>query len=278
MKTRTLPLSLVLTFSWFLAGGLHAAWLEVDDFNAIAFGPLNGHGGWTASSSVDVEDDGHGNRVASFRNIMPDGSPSDSKRFYKSATVPGGTTATLFFRITAVGDVVRHYFGMTDKASPSDAMDLALCVRATTHGDPDDGKYTLNMSEDGSFGSSLTADVDTWYNVWMVIRLSSSDRYNGYINSGYGSATWNDLQVSNAPLNYAAGGDLTKVLGVVEAQSPDWQVTNVWIDDIYIDTSGENFENPVIPEPALLFIPVLSLFLARGSCRAWEPHRGPAPE
>jgi|GEM_PF-1484996 len=243
----------------------NAAWLEIEDFDSIPVGHINGQHGWTASStSVDIESDGVSDHVLSYWNSRPDGSASSHNRCYKSLTIPNNSTATLFFRVNAVGDVLRHYFGMTDKASPSSDNDYALSIRATTWGSAGDGKYTLNVSEDGMFGSSLTADVGVWYNVWLIIRLSANDRFDAYINSGDGYATPTDMQLSNVYMNYSVSGELTKLLGIVTSESPNWQVTNFWINDVFLDTSGANYSNPVVPEPFYLsFIMCYLLFIIR---------------
>jgi hypothetical protein len=100
-----------------------------------------------------------------------------------------------------------------------------------------------------------TFAIDTWYNIWMIIN-NSTNTYELWIDQGIygtpGSALTHiaDPNGADFAFGFRNGGTnpLITLLFAMGATTPALTGSLV-VDDIYIDDSGANLNNPTVPEP-----------------------------
>jgi hypothetical protein len=192
--------------------------------------------------------------------------------------VDKGSTATLFYQLAwQAGQDVDFSIGMTEVANPIDETLFNPFTQFRTQmALPFSSGYDHLSVRNGSSLPQLTDNVTplTWYNVWTVIN-HASDSYRVYIQGGAfatqtlmaaGSAT--DFVFRNGATNadlitlFIATGRHTDAV----PPNPKENVGPVYIDNVYIDTSGPSLVNPV-PEPATSLLAAIGAMMAPGAFR-----------
>ena len=196
----------------------------------------------------------------------------------ESSTV-GAATGTLFFRIRLAPQRQNYGVGWSDGGSQITG------ASTTAPSSNNFNNFEALINSDGSTdtvrarnGTGWTTPVasadDVWYNVWFVAKnntgRNANDTYDAYIQGG-AFATQTSLGTSlqfraNTATDELGGDPLDYFLmrqgGAVTAGGT---AGAFYVDDIYVDTAGQNLINPV-PEPSfavLLLGSIGSLMLRR---------------
>lgn len=152
-------------------GGAPGGFTVIDQFDSLNPGELDGQGGWsspTAGATVVPDPDNPENQVLQQLG--------DNVRSWKSMPVANNSTATLYFRMRRDGSV-NCSIGGTDIASPGTAYsDFEVQLNSQN----DD---VLNLRDGGGFDAVDTFSDNVWYEVWMVMNLST-DQYEVYMKGG----------------------------------------------------------------------------------------------
>ncbi len=182
----------------------------------------------------------------------------DSGRMFVSKegfSIADNTTATLFFRWRLDDpDTSGHNKSLivglsdTDFSGPA-YTDYEVQTEMRYGGSQDDVRFD-------SVGASTNGDdivenlvEETWYNVWYVVN-NTDDYAELYIQGGvYGSQTQIEDTGGDKTFNFRNGtndNDMIRLL--IRTAHPDLSATaKFYMDDIYIDTSGENLTAVPIP-------------------------------
>ena len=232
----TLAATLVLAFA---SLPTHAAFVNIDDFESYTVGDGTGDmgGDWWGSAQVATDPADSGNQVLSYTG-------SNASHSYRGSDIEiaNGTTATLFFRARIEGATDPDFgMGMSDFAAPSSWSAY---------------EAQLTWQNDGSSvgvrnGSSATTTDDAWYLIWMVID-NTNDEYDVYLQSDDDSNFSSQTKIGSTAAfrNGSANNDLVSFFLNTNAGN----TAPAYIDDIYLDTTGESLKNPLflIPEPSTL--------------------------
>ena len=230
---RTLAASAVLLA---LCVPSQSAPVALDDFESYTTGaPIDGQGGWIASSSVDVVyDTTEGNRLMQLKG--------GSSNVYKSLgglAIDDGQTGTLFFRFQASSNSVDHGLGLSDVASPGDWGDY----EATALAFPDGSSIKLRGRNGGAYqdltlsGGAGGLSVNTWYHVWMVVN-NAADTADFHIQGG-GISTQTQV---GAGFGFRNG--TTDSLSTFLARIGSSASGSLFIDDIHL-SSGVDLSSPI---------------------------------
>jgi hypothetical protein len=200
------------------------------------------------------------------------------------SSTPGTATGTLFFRIRLDPQTQNLGVGWSDGLAATTGDSTA--APTSTNFD----NFEMFLNQDGNsagLGNSFRVrngtafnvitpenEDNVWYNVWFVAKnltgQTTGDVYDAYLQGGTNFPTQTligeNLQFrANSATNEVGGGPLDYFLA---RQGGDINTANgtngaFYIDDIYIDVTGQNLANPV-PEPstlALAGLAVLGLIL-----------------
>ncbi len=273
-------LALLLAACSSLGRQTRADFTLIDDFESYAAGsPISGQGAWLAEAAtnpvaagVSIDPLNPGNRVL---NIGDGGfiggrlGHRETINTNPALRIAQGSTATLFFRLAWDSADVDLSVGMTDVANPiSDVIfnsftqfESQLAVTFAP------GFDKLGV-RDNSGLKVLTTDVQPleWYNVWMVID-NAADTTQVYLQGGaFTDPTLLDSagQTSFLFRNGVDNNDLITFFIATGRNTdnlppnPTENIGPVYLDDLYIDTTGINLTNPV-PEPAGLALGSMAL-------------------
>lgn len=233
-----------------------AAWVLVDDFSGSSPGPLTGQSSalgttWSAPGvySVIADPTNPGNQVLQANM----GANSGNRwAFLPLGTqeIADGTSGTLFFRYRREGAVDAN-IGLTDVNSPGGFGDYRVQLNTQTD-DPSD----FQLRNGGSFNTldSPSFDDGTWYHVWMTADNAADTFHVHILDAGTGAGQ--AFQLAAPPASFSGANDTFDFReGVNNAIDRFFLAVNspngnrYFIDDIYIDNTGFNLTNPVIPEP-----------------------------
>jgi hypothetical protein len=252
--------SLVLTVLVMLAATsrANAQFVVVDTFEKESLGPIDGQNGWT--SKAGVEDKAHcyepenangklgcdGNAVRvqvvvdptdPNNHVLQYGGKAETVHTYKSIKIPNSNTAsTLFFRVRRTGEVNMNW-GLSAAASPSQWPDYEVQLNMQT---VDTNKIRIR---DGNKAlESVLFPANTWYKTWFVIN-NATDTYEVFMQGG----------AMEKPTQISAGGKTVfgfrnghadKDLVNIFLRTTPPHTTDFQFDDIYLDTSGRNLNDP----------------------------------
>ncbi|QNN22944.1 hypothetical protein HED60_11925 [Planctomycetales bacterium ZRK34] len=251
MKTQLTRVALVagLFAMAAVAPQAQAAFVLVENFNALADGAVNGQNGWTAdNSSVDVIST---SPASASDKALESGGPS-TEAYKTIPTIANGSIGTVFFQFNADVLTAGSSFGLADTTISGGIFESyrpQIALNAT-------GDFLVR--DGGSFDTvDQAVSADTWYSIWMVADNSAANTYEVYIQGGaFGSQTQltagSGAQSVFAFRNDETGGaDLTNFL-FAHGGGTDNAIV---VDNIYVDAAGENLTDPisaVIPVPAAL--------------------------
>lgn len=243
----TLALSMIV-----VAAPAWGGFILVDD--------MEGLDNWTAtvdggSAGIVADPANTSNNVFSIQNSN---TQKDSARLV-IPDIANNTTGTLFFRMrsTSVGgagaEKVDWVAGSSDMADSDDWGDYEGYIRLAEDITP--GDIDVDVRNGGSFSEVGPAAPDTWYNVWLVLD-NTNDETDVYFNTGTADATSAGTEsFTSAGFRNGTANPLIRLMVVNNENG-----TTGYIDDVYIDTSGENLTNPTaVPEPSTLLLGALAL-------------------
>lgn len=214
--------SLVLSSSF-----LQAQWALVDD--------MEDNNDWTGAGILAPDPDSPSNQVYSIENTG-----TRIVTYLPLATpIPEGTTGTLFFRFrsSASAGQADWVIGSSDVAAPSNWPDYEGYIRFSDGGTAND--LDIDTRDGDGFTEVGGAEPDTWINVWLVLN-NTADTTDVYYNTILADATTAETtSLTGAEFRNGTSSDLTALLAINNEAS-----TVTYIDDIYLDLSGENLTHP----------------------------------
>lgn len=203
--------------------------IEVDRFDGLSSGDLDGKNGWSASSSnIDVAADpeNSNNKVLAING--------DFMQAVKGITAVSNTeTGTLFFRMRRNGNVDAN-MGLTDVAAPTAVSDFQTQLISQN-------SSTLKTRDGSSEPSVGTFNNGAWYCIWMITN-NSSDSYELYLR-GDNIDTITQLDASGQT-NFGFRTGTGSSLDTFFVRSESSSSGPFYLDDIYIDPQNHNFGNP----------------------------------
>ena len=250
-----------------------AGFTLIDDFETYSAGsPISGQGDWLAEAAtnpvaagVSIDPLNPANRVLN----IGDGGFIGGRLGHRETIntdpalrIAQGTTATLFFRVAWDTSQTNFSVGMSDVANPISDVIFNSFTQF-------ESQFVVSFAEghdrlrmrDGGDVKELTTDVQPleWYNVWLVID-NAADSAQVYLQGG--AFTDQVLLDSGGDTSFAFrnGVDNNDLITLFIATgrntdslppNPTENIGPVYLDDVYIDTSGVNLANPV-PEPGTL--------------------------
>ncbi len=226
-----------------------AAFVLVDDFDSYATGVIHGKGDWTSNSTAHTVVADPANAA---NQVLDLGVPGDSlsKTAYNSAasiSLANNTTGTLFMRVRMASSSADASFGLTDVNVPSAWGDFRSQARFEGG--------SMDVRDETAFetvigGGNEVDNANVWYNLWMVIN-NSNDTSRIYIQSDDDAAFASQTEVTSGAdaIDFRVGTGNTLDRLMLRTGEP--HAASLFIDDIHVDTAGENLANP-IPEPASL--------------------------
>ncbi len=231
MKPRK-TLNWIAPLALYLSGAAHAGWTLVDD--------MESGNGWTGAGGIAADPADPSNQVFA----MPRPGTATISAYRTIPNIENGTTATLFFRVRTSGPAGQADwgFGASDEAAPAPFVAYEAHARLANDANLGTG-IGFDVRNGGSFARVGQVDHDAWYNVWMVMD-NANDRTAFYFNTGWGPATGGGtLSFPNAVFRNSTGGPAANALVSFMIANNRTNTTG-YIDDIHIDTTGENLTNP----------------------------------
>lgn len=220
------------------------AWAEfnlVDDFEAMALGPIDGQGAWTAedtTSVVALDPAVWTNQVLAVT--------TESTHLYRSLMLEDGTVRMVFLRFR-FAEQLNASWGLSDHVHPYrfDHFDVELGL--------DNADGDLRINDGGTFDVLATLHPDRWYNCWILVD-NASDETQVWLHSRMADSANSGDQLSSDGqtvflFRSIAGGDL--VTFFIKTGGGSGLAGPLFIDDIYLeDTDSTNLDNPCSPPPA----------------------------
>ena len=270
------PISRVYGFVWlFIAGVAWAGWTKIDDFQSYTTDSnIDGQGYWLVyeggypASDWRVATDPASASNNVLRGLCSEGYAGGGVIAFNTdptLSMPQGTTPATYFyrmRIDQASYEIDWAAGMSHLASPTGWSSFKTGVMGEGPFAPGlfDPNYEVRVNNGPgpggvppSTGWKRECDVvtDQWYDVWVVVHNldnnidpNNNDTFDLYIQGG---AFTTQTQLANNVHYFrsaAENGPLLSFMAVVDSN----QV--VYIDDLYVDTSGQNLEP--VPEPVTL--------------------------
>lgn len=252
-----------------------AAFAPVETFESLSLGGLNGQNGWNANAGANVVVDpgDSGNRLLSVTTI--------SGNAWKSipTIADSSSAATLYYQVKRL-DLLNTSTGLSDLAAPgtTDFADFEVQLNVNITSNP----QSFRIRDAGAFdtlSATGTGQTDfnsqTAYHIFHVVD-NAANTSKVYIQSATDAAPvlqFNGSQQDFTFRNGAAANDLLTFLARSGAAGTGvaGHVGPLYIDNIYVDTTGSNLVAPaplisgVIPEPSS--VAVLAMIAAPGLLR-----------
>lgn len=240
----------------FVPSPMWAAFSLIDNFDTYVMGALGGQSGWTANSQWTIT----AAPAGGSGNVASGAAAAGSGAAFKALSSPidnSSIASTLFFRMYRT-EGVNMSLGLSDDAAPALFGGYEVQINAQHNAAPNDSLKVRDGGVFDDFGGG-TFIVNTWYNVWMVIN-NSTNTFELWTNQGdFGSAGTPlthlvDPTDADFSFGFRNGGTnaLSTLLFGMGGTTPALTGSLI-VDDVYLDTTGENLVNPV-PEPGSVAI------------------------
>jgi hypothetical protein len=221
------------------------AFVLIDDFQSYSPGNIDGQsnatGTWTADSTYGVTTDpiDAANRVlAVVSNSDDNGYKTDSQ-----LSIPQGATGTLFFRFRRGISSSHIGAGLSDVAAPGAWGDYESNLRSQGS--------NLDIRDGGSYVNMLgNVPTDEWVSVWAVVD-NAADTTAVHVQSPTTYPA--QQQVGSGDFRHGTADALETLF----VQSGSGHGGPWYVDDVYLDTSGQNLTAPVPVAPPPVYNPVL---------------------
>lgn len=202
-------------------------WTLLDDME-------NGNN-WQGVGLILADPDSPGNQVYSVENVG-----TRLVNYFPLATpIPDGTIGTVFFRFRSSANAGQADWvvGSSDVPDPTNWTDYEGYVRFSDGGTADD--LDIDVRDGVGFAEVGSAEPDVWINIWLVLD-NSADTTGAYYNTTPVAAT---AAGSTSRLNNDfRNGTSDKLATLLAINNEPGTIT--YIDDIYLDLSGENLTHP----------------------------------
>ncbi len=237
------------SFSFLAAHQAFSALALVENFDDIALGDLTNDSAWTATTAVDVVVDPAGGT----NRVVQQGGSGVQQAYLTLAGggIAQGATGTLFFRMRFANPGNTN-IGLSDLGSPGAYSDYeSQLSRASDQGGD------LRARDGGSFrnlsgGGNPANNVDTWYNVWMVVN-NSADTTQIYVQSDDDADFSTQTELTGSEILNFRNGTASNGLQTLYLRG---DFGDAFYDDFYIDGSATTLTNPV-PEPSIAILGLL---------------------
>jgi hypothetical protein len=254
IASRIQKLTLALAAAAVLLGAqqsARAAFVLVEDFNALTTGAVNSQNGWTAdSATVDVID----TAPASAADKALQNGDNSTEAYKTTPTIANNSTGTVFFQFNASNLSSGQSFGIADSSIDVDGGSVFLNYRAQL-ALTGTGGFTARSGGSSETIDSVSLSTDTWYSIWMVVN-NTANTFQAWIQGGSIASQTQLAAGSTSTFNFRnqepGSADLTNFLF---ARGGGGTGDSVAIDNIYVDNAESNLDNPiatVIPGPAAL--------------------------
>jgi len=226
----------VVVMALFTAGTSQAAWELIDDFDGYtATSDIGGTGGWYVVSSsipngshtVEIDPANPYNQVVQ----LVTGTSMDT--LCHAISITNGSIGTLFCRIR-MGSDFQFFFGSSGVVNPT-GWSGSIHGYGRFYGSDIDVRDGSTDVELGPYS------INEWYNIWFVLN-PTTDQTIMYANQGY-------IHATEPGTLSASGAFRTTVTDLVTAFFRNNGGTTSWIDDVYLDTTGQNLVNPAASTP-----------------------------
>jgi hypothetical protein len=223
--------------------------MALDTFEGYTVGNLNGQGSWVTGGDrykVSVDPTNASNKVW---EAISGGTGDYARKALASLAIADGTTGTLFlrFRYVAAQD---YAWGLSDEATPTTSFGSFEVQSGNAPAINPDAKGDVNFGARDGSTSDLLGKVQIvtnpqWHSVWYVVD-SVNNQTSIYIQGGYWPSQTSLSDTGLDPtFTFRNGATNANALVTFLARRGGYM-----LDDIYIDTTGQNLTNPV-PEPAV---------------------------
>lgn len=247
-----------------IASSAQGQWTLIDDFDGLSAGAtVDGSAGgpglttWNGGGTVPFTAEvapGDGSNL-SMRILGTEGGQALIGEFDSGSAIAAGNTGTLFYRFrtpdSTLGGTTDQVIGLTDNPTISN-FNFKAGLRNTT---ADPAANNIDARNGGSYEQlDLLAD-STWYNIWMVATNTDPGVHELYLQSDTDTnfATQTKLDtVSGDVFDFRVNGptDIINVYFRGGSNAGGTADSNLYYDDIYVDSSAANLSNPVVPEPS----------------------------
>lgn len=236
----------------------HAAFILVEKFDGKNNGSINGQGNWVSTTSggfsdfgqVATDPAGGSNQVLALTHPNSGRVARYNGGVQSVIAIPDNTSTagTLFYRFrydepATVAPTIEG--GLSNVDTTGSAADIRNRNTFGDNGVANDGILTLGQVS----ATDLTSFAEnTWYSLWLVFNTADTvDQYTAYIQGG---AFASQTSLGTRSLNSSVPDTLDTLL--FRSSGGDG---TLYIDDIYVENSGQRLTNPV-PEPtaALLLV------------------------
>ena len=201
-----------------------ADWSEVDQFEALTLGPLNGQGGWSASPSFEVSTDPES---GSNQVLMAAGDEAYANS--SLAEIANSDTGTLFYRIYREG-TVNGFGGLSDVTNPTEFNDYEVQFGAQ---DTAPGAYRVRNGG-GFLGTPDTFKSNQWYCVWLLAD-NANDQTSIFVQGGQYSEPTRFYAGGQGSFDFRSGGD--NPLNRFFARTGPRHSGQLYFDDIFVHTT-----------------------------------------
>ncbi|MEN1678287.1 MAG: hypothetical protein AAGJ46_01745 [Planctomycetota bacterium] len=236
-----------------VSGVSSAAWNSLSDFEFLSPGPLGSQGGWTSELSttseytVTSDPDNPSNQVLlATGTSAAQGAPNEGNAYIPLGvdSIAEGTTGTVFFRMRT-SDLSDIVFGASDVAAPFtwSSYEGYMVMGSVA------GENAFRVRDGGAFsGNLLTYSADQWYNIWLVLD-HAADTVSLYTSQG------SDAAALLGSGGFRTGNEPDSDLVSLNLRMGSPHLNNSaqgYLDDIFVDSTGENLAIPSgIGMPAL---------------------------
>jgi hypothetical protein len=149
--------------------------------------------------------------------------------------IPDGGRGTVHFRFCTVDQNHDHRWGLSEQSEPTGSTSLKVQMRSIS---TNPGRIEINDA--GTFASAFDIAPKTWYSVWLNVDNASgtsNDRFDIHVKGGaYGVPT-----LVKTGVKFTAGVS-------APLRTFYWRLaagTEIYFDDIYVDTGHVNPSDPV---------------------------------
>ena len=231
----------------------HATFSLIEDFNALALGPINGQHGWTGTGTADgrvmMDPIGSGTLVLGVTNTA-----GCVYHGLAGLSISNQNTGTLFFRLLWPGTPTHSYVGLSDVTAPANGSNTTDYETYVGVNDPA-ASDVLSVRDAAKYTPLTTLQSNTWYNIWIVPR-NSNDLFAVYIQGGSFTTqtlladstnqTWFTFRgTSGDGFNTNTAPYSTNNLITFAVKSGSSHVGPYYVDDIYVDPTNQNLSTPL---------------------------------
>lgn len=209
-------------------------WASVLDFETGSLGGLVVSAPGSSAQVVNDPAEGPVNRVLRIRSA----GTSTLNASIPIPPIPDGGFGTVFFRFHLVDQNHDANWGVSEQATPSSSTHFKVQMRSSST-----APGAVQVKDASSFVSAAEIDPRTWYSVWLQIRNgsgTSNDLFDVYLQGGsYGVPT-----LVKSGVRFTAGTSSS-------LKSFFWRFgsgTEVYFDDLHVDTGHANLVEPVAPD------------------------------